>query len=172
MKISTLFSSLNLQFAFPLHLHKILLKNTSGFDDAWESRMVILRGVWSTLHPPLSPLLPPPDAGVPAPHFGWPSAAAVAGPLCNGAHRAHSLGLFGFPLLIRKGFNFCSSVFCIYSSYPDHSAPCEQGVACTNVYKLNSSISVICIHCLRLFCLSFVVFLLSTVCISPVSLLN
>lgn len=44
-KISTLFSSLNLQFAFPLHLHKILLKNTSGFDDAWESRMVILRGV-------------------------------------------------------------------------------------------------------------------------------
>lgn len=113
-----------------------------------------------TAHLPLSPLLPPPDAGVPAPQYGQSSAAPVAGMLCNGAHRAHSLGLFGFPLLIRKRFNFCSSVFCIYSSYPDHSAPCEQGVACTNVYKLNSSISFIFIHCLRLFRMSFVAFCL------------
>ena len=46
MKISTFCPSLNLQSAFPLHFHKMLLKNTSGFSDGWESRMVILRGVW------------------------------------------------------------------------------------------------------------------------------
>lgn len=46
MKISTLLPSLNLQSAFPLHLYKTLLKNTSGLDDGWDSRMVILRGVW------------------------------------------------------------------------------------------------------------------------------
>lgn len=45
MRISILCLSLNLKSASPVHLHMMLLKNTAVFDNSWESRRFILRGV-------------------------------------------------------------------------------------------------------------------------------
>lgn len=162
-KIFSLCPSLNLQSAFPLHLRKMLLKSTlmTAGSQEWLFSEVCEEKGRSTLHPSPSPLPCLPDACIPARQFGWPSTASVARMQCSHALRAHSLGLFGFPAVITEGFDFCSLVFwIIYSSCPEHSAPCEQEVACTHVYKLNSSISFIFIHCFRLFCMSIIFFCL------------
>lgn len=107
----------------------------------------------STLPPPSSlPCMS--DACIPACEFGWPvTAARMQG---SGAQP----GLFWFLILIKEGVDFCCLVFwIIFPSCPEPSTPCKTRPG-----------SLIFIYCLRLFCMSLIFFLLSTVYISTVSL--
>lgn len=129
-KISTLCPSLNLQSAIPWHLHKMLFKNTPGFDDGWESRRFILRGVWrrgwiytspSSFMSAMSSWCLYSSLSVQMAQYSDCSKDAV-----QWCAEGTQLGLFGFPALITEGFDFCSLVFwIIYLSCPERSAPCK-----------------------------------------------
>lgn len=108
MKISTLCPSLNLQPAFPLHLHKMLLKNTlmmSGSQE-WLFSEVCEEEGWSTLHPLPSCLPYLPDAYIPARQFGWPSTVTVARMVLQWCTEGTQLGLVWVSCCDYEGFWF------------------------------------------------------------------
>lgn len=138
---------------FALHLQKTPLKNTPNFDDGWNYKRFIRKVVWRKIYTPPSFI---------SAMYVWCLYSSLWVWMASDCSKDAGAqpGLFWFLILIKEGVDFCCLVFwIIFSSCPEPSTPCKTRPG-----------SLIFIYCLRLFCMSLIFFLLSTVYISTVSL--